>query len=891
VTHPPKAQASDPQAARPAAAVDPNRRAVSLLGWLRRGVPPLLAIVAALLAWFELQGFDFHALQEVVRRIPLWLLLGLQLLALAAVFAMTLYDWWLARWLKVKLAPARLVRYSWVANTMNNLIGLSGLAGSGVRILLLTRDRVATRTATLYSGVIMLSVPVGLSVLVLCALALGETDLVPGVLPPWAVRAVLIAYAAYLPVFLALAASRTVMHRVLSGEARLGLTGGLTLVGISVLDWLLAVTVAWSCLAAAGAPTGPGIFLSAFAFAAALGILSLIPGGIGVFDASLLVMLSRAAVPVESAAAGLLIFRLVYYLVPWLIGVYLGGELLARPEGPVLSRLARHWQDNPLLGLLRLALQLIASLGVRLLGLLTFATGLLLLASAALPSVVDRVERVLLVLPLPALELSHFLSVGVGVLLIALARGIAQQVRSAYRVAMPLLLAGALLSLLKGAAPGQALFLLAVAGLMWLRRDAFYRLAYPFLSQRNLLWLLALLASVAGYVLLGLWLNGDELAEGGLWLQSEPHLHVARYLRSLPLAGLALTGWLAWGIFRMPRPEFPPTDAAALSRARDWLETNGGGTFAHLIFMGDKHLLSAANGRCLIQYKPIRGRLVALGDPIGAEEDFGRAVLEFRDLADRYDLDPVFYEVAHEHLHLYHDTGFALFKAGEIGMVSVAEFTLVGKRNQSLRAAVNRAVREGLTLERLQPPLDEATWATLEQVSDAWLSQRGGGEKGFSLGAFDRDYLSWSPLFVVRQGERILAFANLTPSYRGRHELSVDLMRHLPDAPYGTMDFLFARIIEWAREEGYCWFNLGMAPLSGVGNTRYARPDERLAGLAYDYGSRIYNYKGLRSFKEKFHPVWQSRYIAYPLYRPLPTLLVDLAALIAGGYRQIFIKP
>ncbi|MCG6984052.1 MAG: phosphatidylglycerol lysyltransferase domain-containing protein, partial [Thiocapsa sp.] len=122
-------------------------------------------------------------------------------------------------------------------------------------------------------------------------------------------------------------------------------------------------------------------------------------------------------------------------------------------------------------------------------------------------------------------------------------------------------------------------------------------------------------------------------------------------------------------------------------------------------------------------------------------------------------------------------------------------------------------------------------------------------------------------------------------------ELGVDLMRHVPDAPHGTMDFLFTRIIEWARTEGYIWFNLGMAPLSGVGNIRYARPDERLAGLAYDYGSRLYNYKGLRSFKEKFHPVWRSRYIAYPLYRPLPTLLVDLAALIAGGYRRILIRP
>jgi len=880
----------DPAAAGAAASADPNRRAAVLLAWLRRGVPPLLVVVTALVAWYEVKGFDFHTLRAALRRIPWVALLGLQALALAAVFEMVLYDWWVARRLKVNLTWDRLVRYSWVANTTNNLIGFSGLAGSGIRILLLTRDGVATRVASLYSGVIMLAVPVGLSVLVLAALAMGRTNLVPGVLPRWAVLSVLLAYAAYLPVFLTLAANRAVLHRVLSGTARLGLGGGLTLVAISVLDWLLAMLVAWCCLLACGAHLNPGAFLAAFTFAATLGVLSLVPGGIGVFDAALLVMLTRLRVSPATAAAGLLVFRLVYYLVPWLIGLTLGTGLLARPAAPAVSRLARLWQNNPLLGLLRLVLNFIASLGVRLLGLLIFATGLMLLASAALPSLEDRVERLLLVLPLPALELSHFLSVGVGVLLIALSRGIDQQVRSVYLVAMPLLVVGALLSLLKGAAPGQGLFLLAVAGLLWLRRDAFYRLSYPFLSRRNLLWLLALVVSVATFVLLGPWVDGEDFTWRELWFQSQPHLQAARYLRSLPLAIVALAGWLAWGLFRMPRPVFPVTDDAALAQARVWLGEHGSGTFAHLLFMGDKHLLYAAQGRCLIQYQRVRGRLVALGDPLGDAAAYGPAVLEFRDLADRHDLDPVFYEVAHEHLHLYHDAGFALFKAGEMGLVAAADFTLTGRRNQTLRTGVNRAIRDGLSAERLEPPWDDVTWAALKAVSDAWLQERGGGEKGFSLGAFDQGYLARAPLYVVRQGSRIIAFASLTPSYRDRLELGVDLMRHLPDAPPGTMDFLFTRMIEGAREEGYTWFNLGMAPLSGVGKSRYARPDERIARLAYDSGTRLYNYKGLRSFKEKFHPVWQSRYIAYPLYRPLPTLLVDIAALVAGGYRQILIK-
>lgn len=869
-----------------------HQRAVSLLQWLRRALPPLLVLITVLAAWFELRGLDLGALHESVRRIPPANLLLLQVLALLGVFAMTLYDWWVGRWLGVRLLPATLMRYSWVANSMNNLVGFSGLAGSGIRILLLGRHGVGTRQASLYSGVIMLSVPVGLSVLVLATLALGHANASLGLFPGWLARAVLIVYALYLPVFLALSASRAVLHRVLSGTTRIGWSGGLTLVGISVVDWLLLVLVAWGCLAASGAQVDPLGFLAAFTFAATLGVMSLVPGGIGVFDASLLVILTRSGVPAENATAGLLVFRLVYYLVPWLIGLQLGAGLLGRPASPLLARFARNWQDNPLLGLLRLPLHLIATLGVRLLGLLIFATGVTLLASAAMPALEQRIERLLLVLPLPALEVSHLLSVGVGVLLIALARGIGLQVRGAYQLAMPLLLAGTLLSLLAGAAPGQAVFLLLVAGLLWLRRSDFYRLSYPLTSPRSLLWLLALFASVGTYALLGSWLHAEGLTDhADLWLQSAPHLHAARFLRSLPLAILALAGWLAWGIFRMPRPTLPVTDAPALAGARDWLASHPGGTFAHLLFMGDKHLLYAADGDCLIQYKRVRNRLVALGDPLGHPAGYGRALLAFRDLADQHDLDPVFYEVAHEHLHLYHDAGFALFKAGEMGLVPVADFSLSGRRNQNLRTAVNRATREGLTLELLQPPLDAPTWSCLEAISDAWLRERNGSEKSFSLGRFDRDYLARAPLFVARVEQRIAAFASLMPAYQGRQELGVDLMRHLPDAPAGTMDVLFTRMIEWARDEGYAWFNLGMAPLSGVGRSRYSRPDERLARLAYEYGNRLYNYKGLRSFKEKFHPVWQSRYIAYPLYRPLPTLLVDIAALVAGGYRNILFEP
>ena len=37
-------------------------------------------------------------------------------------------------------------------------------------------------------------------------------------------------------------------------------------------------------------------------------------------------------------------------------------------------------------------------------------------------------------------------------------------------------------------------------------------------------------------------------------------------------------------------------------------------------------------------------------------------------------------------------------------------------------------------------------------------------------------------------------------------------MRHLVEMPYGTMDFLFVQLMQWGRDQGYRWFNLGAAP-------------------------------------------------------------------------------
>jgi phosphatidylglycerol lysyltransferase len=186
---------------------------------------------------------------------------------------------------------------------------------------------------------------------------------------------------------------------------------------------------------------------------------------------------------------------------------------------------------------------------------------------------------------------------------------------------------------------------------------------------------------------------------------------------------------------------------------------------------------------------------------------------------------------------------------------------------------------------RLTPSL----MGELREVSAEWLADRATAEKGFSLGFFDEAYVARFPIALIERNDRVEAFANVWPG-AGHLELSVDLMRHRPSAPPGIMDALFAELMQWGREQGYEFFNLGVAPLSGIEESPVAPLWSKVGRFVYGHGETFYNFKGLRAYKEKFHPEWEARYLAYPGGLGLPRILADVSALIAGGYRRILLK-
>ena len=64
----------------------------------------------------------------------------------------------------------------------------------------------------------------------------------------------------------------------------------------------------------------------------------------------------------------------------------------------------------------------------------------------------------------------------------------------------------------------------------------------------------------------------------------------------------------------------------------------------------------------------------------------------------------------------------------------------------------------------------------------------------------------------------------------------------------------------------------------------------RVGAFLYEHGEPVYNFQGLRAYKDKFNPIWEPHYLAYPGGLHLPRIMADVSALIAGGYGRIFRK-
>jgi phosphatidylglycerol lysyltransferase len=830
-------------------------------------VAAMLALLALGIAAMEAltKELTFAQVRDAIHALPAPRIAAALALTAGSYLALTLYDVLALRIVGRPLPWRTAALASFTSYTLSHNLGLSLLTGGSARYRIYTRAGldgpdvarvIAVASATFWSGIAFIT-----------GVALTARN---GSLDVAGVRLSADALHAAGGVTLVVVAGMVLLCARLGAPLRLGrLTLPLPTAGQALAQIAIAL-LDTSCAAAALfvlVPDAAPSLLPAFVLAYSLGIvaavLTHVPGGIGVFEAVVLAVLPGDR---SAAFAALVAYRLIYYLLPLAVAI----AMLGVREGSRLRGSPARW--------LRDGRDAAAGIAPLVLAVATFLGGAMLLLSGSLPSLHARMGVLATVVPLPFVEASHIAASLVGTGLLLLAPGLYRRLDGAFVATRALLVAGAIFSLAKGIDYEEAIACLSLAALLQWTRGAFYRRSALTRTPLSLPWLAAATAVVAAATWAGFFAYRHVPYADDLWWRfAWRHGDAPRFLRATLVTAVALSAAALW---RWLGPATvvsdTPADPQAVARVLDHADHPD----AMLALTGDKRfLLAGEDGHAMLMYQVHGTSWIVMGDPVGDPAAWPGLLWRIRDMADAAQGRLLLYQIGAPVLDLAIGMGLHIVKYGEEAVVDLPGFTLETPRLRSLRKGERATARRGVTFRVVPGAAVPVILDELADISADWLAAKGQVEKGFSLGRFDRDYLPHFDVAVAMVGDRIVAFANLWLT-ANRVGASIDLMRHRSDAPHGTMDFLFVHVLQWAKERGYATFSLGIAPLSGISGRRLAPAWARAAALVFHHGERLYGFRGLPAYQEKFDPRWEPRYIAGPGGLGMVQALRDLSLLV-----------
>ena len=640
--------------------------------------------------------------------------------------------------------------------------------------------------------------------------------------------------------------------------------------GAVVGTWLVAVVghlLDLFSLMAVGAALGVhgvGVLLAAYVVGVVVWLTSFIPQGVGLVEGAIAVVLISFRVPAATAAAIALVFRGLTFWLPFAAGfVALRRVKTFEPaargaSGSVVPRVA---------------------------ALLTAGAGVINIVSAVTPGLRARVALLERLIPLQVVY-GHLAAAVAGVGLLMLSRGLWRRKRVAWLIACILLAVGVVVHLAKGLDWEEASVSAVVLGWLLVERRHFLAASDPPSTRQGLRVLAAAFGITLAYGTVGFWLL-DRHFQVSFGLLPAVRQTVVMFTQFYSPGLQPVTGhgrWFADSIYMVAAVTFgyalimllrpvlnhaPATDAER-ARAETIVAGYGRTSLARMVLFPDKTYFFSEGGT-VVGFAKIGDVALALGDPIGPAQDAAAAISAFHEMSARNGWRCAFYQTLPDNLEVYRAAGFDAVSIGEEAVVPTVGFDMATQR-KSMRSRIRKLDTDGYKVEVVSAPQDVRMLREVRAVSDEWLAERGGNELGFSLGWFDDGYIGASDLIVLRSPSgHIEAFANIISHYQA-DEATIDLMRQSPSAPSGTMDMLFVRLFEWARDSGYASFNLGLSALAGVGEQPDDPAIEKLLQLVFEHGNRFYSFRGLHEYKAKFSPEWQARYLVFESSGDLPAV-------------------
>lgn len=542
---------------------------------------------------------------------------------------------------------------------------------------------------------------------------------------------------------------------------------------------------------------------------------------------------------------------------------------------------------------------------------LTGLVGVINLLSAVTPSLPDRRNWLEPFFPFTVRAGGHFFAAVIGFMLLTLATNLLRRKRIAWLLTVGLLSLSIVVHLIKGLDVEESLLSgVLLFQLLVMRKTFTAKSDRPSIAQGIRVLLGALLFTLAygtmGFYILDGRFEVNEQAVNFDWDRAlfqtlamfftaddaglVPKTRFAMFFADSIYAVGSVT--LGYALLMLLRPVLLRDSASSSEwhKAQEIIAKYGQTTLGRLALLEDKSYYFSPSGKTAIAYVPKGRGAIALGDPIGPVEDRKEAILGFQEFCDRNDWYPTFYQTLPDDLEIYYALGFRVIQIGESAIVNLKDFSLKGKAKQNLRTAINRLSKAGHQVKFYEPPLSSDLIRQMKAVSDEWLQMVQGAEKRFSVGWFNETYLRETRAIAIHTPDgKISAFANMISS--GNQVVGVDLMRRRTEVEHGTMECLFASMLQHCQELGYAEFDLGLSALAGVGEAEKSGRLEKVLIYLSEHLSKFYNFQGLHSFKDKFGPRWEARYLVYPSLGSLPDVVVALIRADSGDRLWDYLRP
>lgn len=865
--------------------------------WLIAIVAIIIFTMAAKSLYHMAHTIDMAQIRAVITGMPIATLLMAVGVTVAAYLLLSVYDLIAARYLGIKLSYPRILNTSFTAFSLGHTLGVAMLSAGAVRFRYYGLAGVKNEQIANIILLISLAFSYGTMTVIGISLVVNPhmlSQLLTHV--PWLSALSPLWFRVIGTVILAIILASYIFAGKLGREFsvkqwRLRLPPAFILIKLSVvavidiglvvylIHVLLPSTVQVSYLET----------YSAFVQAMTVGIISHVPGGLGVFELTMVASLPQ--VDKATLLSVLLLYRILYYLCPFALGVlsFFLHEAYLRSKVVTQETLTQGTATQETTARKRLLPKVWIP---QLLGLMTSGLGVSMLVLSILPPNKDRELLLQEFFPVSVLETSYLLNTLMGFLLMILARGLYQRLNGAWHITMWLLGLSVATLLFKGLELEIVVICSVVFALLYFYRGYFNRQSTLMSLRLNTQSLVLFSIFFISLFWIGMFVFRHEAYTPDLWWQVSGD-EGARFLRSFALLAILTISFTLFSLIRFKKlpPSLPTQDE--LTQAWQVIQQSPY-SIANLSMLGDKQLLFSESKNSFIMYQ-IHGRSwIVMSDPIGDTDEFAELIHQFIELCYSFGGTFVFYEVSNAYRSIFLRHDIQLLKIGEEAIVDLDNFSLQGSKQSKFRQIVNRGTRDGLVFEVISSSQVPAIISELKAISDIWLADKHSAEKGFSLGYFDEDYLKRFDCALVRYEGEIVAFANIWQSGL-QQEASIDLMRYknVNDAEgkevKNLMDFLFINLFMWAKESGFHHFSLGMAPFTGldsqsdkvVSDDSNLQPSDAQTSVANGeedievigakwryvtnnvtkYGKRYYNFTGLRQFKEKYNPVWESRYI------------------------------